>query len=242
MMRVGAGLLLGGAACCFAPAGARAFSDLERYSMPSMEGGGGGRFFTGSPIDGYACGVCHQGGQEPNVIVYGLPIEGYVPGQTYDVEIAWDNPQLYHSLHLEFIDPVGRGPAGGLALLGKTLADAASRCGLKPDEEVAEFFYTGDGRQILGVEACGAAHLRFRFTAPDLPEVVFAGSVVRSNSSVSPDGDGVHNLNRVLRRVGEPNQATSKCSFGAADARDGGLAWGLLGLLAALLARRARRR
>src|SRR5262245_23122316 len=40
---------------------ARAFSDPTIYGKyPSQKlGGGGGRYFTGSPADGYSCSVCH---------------------------------------------------------------------------------------------------------------------------------------------------------------------------------------
>jgi hypothetical protein len=46
------------------PLPVHAFSDPARFGKyPEEEGGlggGGGRFFTGSPADGYGCSVCHK--------------------------------------------------------------------------------------------------------------------------------------------------------------------------------------
>jgi hypothetical protein len=232
-----------GAACWLARAPAHAFSDLERYPQPSLEGGGGGRLFTGSPADGYACSVCHEGGPEPQVVVYGLPIDGYVPGQTYNVEVVWSDPDpsVEHSMHLEIVDRTTRRAAGTVALLDDASVDAAARC-RSAKQEPADYTIEGEGRQVVGVSPCGASHLRFRFTAPDLPEAIFAGSVVRSDSHASPEGDGVQNLSLALRRAGEPNRAVANCTITGARADGAGLLLGALGLLGAALARRSGRR
>jgi hypothetical protein len=229
---------------CAAPAArVRAFSDIERFPQSVQEGGGGGRLFTGSPADGYACNVCHLGGEEPSVIVYGLPIDGYVPGQIYDVEVAWNNAAGSHALHLEIVNEFTKRAAGRVALIDPATIDARGRCGSLPNEKPADYILEGEGRQILGSQGCGASSLRFRFMAPDLPQIVFAGSVVRAGEpQASPNGDGVQNLNRVLRRAGEPNQAASSCALTAAGPSGAGLWCGVLLMLAlALLLSRARR-
>jgi hypothetical protein len=41
-----------------APPAAHAYSELERFGEPAVDGGGGGRYFTGAPTDGYSCHVC----------------------------------------------------------------------------------------------------------------------------------------------------------------------------------------
>ncbi len=217
----------------------QAFSDLERFPQASTTGGGGGRLFTGSQRDGYACSVCHRGGLEPSVVVAGLPLDGYVPGQTYDVEITWDNAGAAHALHAEIVNSDGRA-GGSVSLLDPALVDARGRCGSLPAEDPADYMIEGEGRQILGVSGCGASHLLFRFTAPDLPEVTFVGSVVRSDSSASAEGDGVENLHRVLRRVGEPPpKAVSNCTVrSAGHTASCTPLLGLFGLLGAALARR----
>jgi hypothetical protein len=229
---------------CVAPAASvRAFSDIERFPRSVQEGGGGGRLFTGSPADGYACSVCHLGGEEPSVIVYGLPIDGYVPGQTYDVEVAWNNVAGSHALHLEIVDEATKRGAGRVSLIDPATIDARGRCGSLPNEKPADYILEGEGRQIIGSQGCGASSVRFRFTAPNVPEIVFAGSVVRAGEpQASPEGDGVQNLNRVLRRAGEPNQAASTCALTAARRSGAGLWCGVLLMLAlALRLPRARR-
>lgn len=71
---------------------AHAYSSPEAYASPSNEGGGGGRWFSGSPAEGYTCNVCHvaagSGAHFP-LRVSGLPRDGYVAGQTYDVLLDW---------------------------------------------------------------------------------------------------------------------------------------------------------
>jgi len=46
--------------------------------------------YTGSPLDGETCAVCHTSTvQAANIIeIVGLPAEGYVPGDTYTVKIT----------------------------------------------------------------------------------------------------------------------------------------------------------
>jgi hypothetical protein len=238
-----ASCLLLGALAWLSPTGrVRAFSDIERFPAPVAEGGGGGRLFTGSPVDGYACSVCHEGGVEPNVAIFGLPPAGYVPGQTYEIQVVWDGAVASHAMHIEFLDERTRRAAGSVALVDPATIDASGRCGGRPEEKPADYIIEGQGRQIIGVQGCGSSRLRFRFTAPNLREVVLAGSVVRSNSKASADGDGVQNLNRILRRAGEPNPADSGCALAVAP-RAGVARWlAVLALLGSLLRWRARRR
>ncbi len=69
-----------------------AFSEPAYYPSDPAGGGGGGRWFTGSPAEGYGCSVCHTGSptqQQYPLYVEGLPAAGYVPGATYDVRLTW---------------------------------------------------------------------------------------------------------------------------------------------------------
>jgi hypothetical protein len=70
---------------------AQAFSDPAIYGQyPTKEKeGGGGRFFTGSPAEGYDCSVCHTGQGSFPVYQTGLPLDGYIPGQPYLISLTW---------------------------------------------------------------------------------------------------------------------------------------------------------
>ncbi|HYJ08118.1 MAG TPA: DUF2271 domain-containing protein [Polyangiaceae bacterium] len=68
---------------------ARAFSEPKLYGDLPAEGGGGGRYFTGSPADGYGCGSCHTGQGSFPIAITGLPVDGYVPGKPYVVRVSW---------------------------------------------------------------------------------------------------------------------------------------------------------
>jgi hypothetical protein len=68
---------------------AHAFADPLYFAKSADEGGGGGRWFTGSPADGYGCGVCHLPNQAEKLVVEGLPKNGYVPDKDYYIRIAW---------------------------------------------------------------------------------------------------------------------------------------------------------
>jgi hypothetical protein len=68
---------------------AQAFTDPTFFSKEAKIGGTEGRWFTGAPTDGYGCDVCHTGKPGENLVVEGLPKNGYVPGKEYQVRIAW---------------------------------------------------------------------------------------------------------------------------------------------------------
>jgi hypothetical protein len=87
-----------GAFACFllAASGAssvRAYSAPEAYVEPASTGGGGGRWFTGSPADGFSCGVCHlpsHGLPEFPLYVAGLPLDtGYSLGSKHEINLSW---------------------------------------------------------------------------------------------------------------------------------------------------------
>jgi hypothetical protein len=71
---------------------ARAFSEPLSYFDDPANGGGGGRWFTGSPAEGYGCSVCHTGTPTQPTWAFqveGLPSAGYVPGSVYDLRLTW---------------------------------------------------------------------------------------------------------------------------------------------------------
>lgn len=72
---------------------AHAFNGTGSFGLATMpNGGGGGRFFTGSPRDGFTCEVCHRPKEGHNrsleLRVKGLS-EPIVPGKTYRLTIEW---------------------------------------------------------------------------------------------------------------------------------------------------------
>ncbi len=68
---------------------AQAYRLADRFGADIDIGGGGGRYFTGSPQDGYTCGVCHVGAPAPDFELLGLPnpLE-YQPGTQVLLELT----------------------------------------------------------------------------------------------------------------------------------------------------------
>jgi len=217
---------------------AHAYSDQDRFALASEKGGGAGRYFTGSPADGFGCSVCHTGGTAPRVQVRGLP-ENFVPGTTYDLELSWDNPMLSHSLNLEFVTEQGAA-AGTLALPAETAIGAVERCDGKRDGEVATKLYAVGARQVLALADCGASLVRARWTAPQATEVTFAAAIVRSDSSAKPEGDGVAEISRTMLADGVSRTAEGGCA--THDGKSSTSLWLLALLTLSSRARRLRRR
>lgn len=119
---------------------ARAFSDPTVYGQyPSQQlGGGGNRFFTGSLADGYTCSVCHTAPVAYSFPLYqsGLPLNGYIPGTTYVVTLAWPEAAAWAArvgtpmtgLAAEFVAE-DAGPSGNLQLqIDALIANDVERC------------------------------------------------------------------------------------------------------------------
>jgi hypothetical protein len=106
---------------------------------PATRGFGAGRYFTGSPADGYSCEVCHSA--TPNysfpLAHKGLPLDGYVPGEQYKIEITWpEATNAYAMAQTQGLNPVTTllaefvaedgGPAGTVAFPNKSERAPAS--------------------------------------------------------------------------------------------------------------------
>ena len=80
-------------ACLYAASPARAYSSSEAFIEPPATGGGGGRWFSGSPADGFSCGVCHlpaTGLRKFPLYVAGLPSEaGYTLASKQQIVLSW---------------------------------------------------------------------------------------------------------------------------------------------------------
>ena len=206
------------------PARVLAYSDRAEFGYPAAVGGGDGRYFTGSPADGYTCKSCHVQGKPAQVYVLGLPEAGYVPAAKYEITVDWSDDLTAVSANVEITDMVGR-RAGTVRLaqgdelqdpeLCETPAVPAARVLDVVPRTQSDLGYCSrskerrpnDCRQVLYVSSCGAQRLRFLWTAPswDIGPLWFAGSVVSADGDGSNEGDGVTDLGRVF--ASEKSQA-----------------------------------
>lgn len=215
---------------------AHAFSDPTLFAAPAAEGGGNGRYFTGSPVDGLACGVCHQGGTAPALSITGLPGE-LEPRRRYEVSLVWDNAVASHALQLELVDAEGAHP--DTELLALDALPSTSRCEGDESGEPAVYLTSVGPRRIVGVQDCGASELSFAFTAPDSSALYFALGMVASDGSATASGDGVLELRTTLDQVGQAASFSGgACSFQGAP--PSGAPFFVFGLLGIGLARRRR--
>jgi hypothetical protein len=220
------------------PTRALAFSDPERFTAPTHEGGGGGRFFTGSWADGFTCAVCHRGGSAPAINIAGLPRAGFSPGQIVEAELTFGSGPGNHSLALEVVDGGGRDL--GLELLPDDQISISERCGATQEAKRASYISQLGARRILGMEACEARAVRFRFRTPQTDRAMLVATVLASDNSATIEGDGVTEVTQLLYQNPSAARAAedSGCSpnSGPADLRT---SFALL-LLAALWRYRSR--
>jgi hypothetical protein len=251
---------------CLLPTGAaRAYSAFPDYVMPIEEGGGGARFFTGTPADGYGCDSCHRGAVGSELTIQGLPADGYEPGASYEVTLSWGSAP-HVALIAEASTEAGR-PAGEVSLppyatwTPEQLCEsgdfpAADVCLLEPGSEgccreldpMRDACGFSGQRSALWVPDCGSRLARMVWTAPAGGDVWFGVSMVTSDLQNDAEGDGVTAWRRLMRPRGsstELDAVTGDCSVRPAARGDGA---GLLGVVCAgmvfvgALRRRARRR
>lgn len=190
----------------------RAYSNFADYVRPIEEGGGGGRLFTGAPADGHGCEVCHRGAEGANLDVIGLPSDGYAPGETYEITLAWPEP-THIALMAEFADLAGQ-PAGVLALTPYDSWEAGQQCEngfpaadvCRPDaadptaagccrdfDSTRDACSLPDSRSVFWVPDCGSKLARLQWTAPNpaVGDVWFSTVMVTSDVGFDALGDGV---------------------------------------------------
>lgn len=214
------------------------YSSPNSYPQPVIpEGGGGGRWFTGSPADGFDCSVCHAGGEPLALDIIGLPVEGWIPGQSYDVAIGWADPTAHVALLAEFARADGAG-IGEVALSPEDLLLPEERCG--GGFRAAKLFALDQDRQITSLGDCGAKLLRVQWTAPaqvDEDAWLFLAGV-HADASDDPSGDGV--MVERIRLPGPASRGPEGCAIVETSRAPVGFA--LLGLLALALVRPRRGR
>jgi hypothetical protein len=219
---------------CAWPAVAFAYSDPTLYAEPTDIGGGAGRWFTGSSADGYGCDVCHTGGAGPDLSITGLPVDGFMPGQNYEIDIQWpEKAQL--ALIAEFTDEQRHG-AGTLTLPRPEATKEFERCALDEGGQLPTGLFAAEsGRNLFSVIDCGAKATRVRWTAPAVAggPVWFNLGFVASNEDAMPGGDGVTMVRRALHAAGAALDArpiAQGCSV-ALDSRPEGSRRGSIGFL-----------
>jgi hypothetical protein len=188
----------------FQLARAAAYAEPRSFGESVMLGGGGAKFFTGSHAEGYTCQVCHTGGHAPPLQIIGLPIDGYVPGQTYPITIDWPDELPAVGLNLELTDEVGN-RFGELAAIDPAFLSPADLCSGGEATSASETFDLPNGRRVLAVARCGQHQTTFLWKAPaQLGQGWISGSAVASNRKKDILGDGVTNISRVFGAQGAP--------------------------------------
>jgi hypothetical protein len=231
------------------PRAALAFSDSVSFALPPTAAGGGNRYFTGSPADGYTCKVCHSGGPEPALRVLGLPTSGYDAGVSYEVVLDWSDAIDKFSAALEFTDANG-GVAGSVRLPPDAELLPAEFCEpASAGVPAASLAAAPNGRQVVSLPDCGAKQLRLLWTAPTadraLGPIWFAGSAVVSNGEGDPSGDGVTDFTRIIgpRASGNPLLSSTGAGCSAMPVKSTAGLWpGLTLLIGSSLVRARRRR
>ncbi|MEM6291911.1 MAG: hypothetical protein AAGA54_11620 [Myxococcota bacterium] len=204
------------------------FSTPAAYPQPVTEGGGGGRFFTGSHGDAFGCVSCHPAEGTVGLVLDGLP-EAYQPGSTYTVTVTWPDEPRPVSVVAEWVDDDGFG-VGRTRLAPESILEDEDRCA---SGSVAPALYDAeDERTVIGMPACGATQLRLQWTAPeaDVGTVAFHLGAVGSDDSEDPSGDAVEQRSV---NVAGPDAAAEGCSTGGRSTH--------LSLLLLLLGLRLRR-
>lgn len=273
--------LLGLALC--APSTALGYSDTAAFARdPSADttGGGGGIYFTGSPRQhGLDCAACHEGGPPGTALTLAalaggdrarLFEDGYEPGQTYELEVAFygegltpsggcegheDEPCDVNLFALEILD--GEGVATGAFCPSVPAAGPAHRCdrcgerrarGTIAEDDCAVIVADGfDGG--ASVWRNGITAYSFFWTAPaeDLGPLTLyvsavdgAGRAAEGDEATSFEGDGVITLSVPLSSPSRRYEPPSSCT--STGLSEGAATLLLPGLLALALFTRRRLR
>lgn len=212
-------LVIGVLLACGVTNHAEAFRLPTNFNTAAAVGGSAGRYFTGSPLDRYTCKVCHSGGAAPNVLVAGLPLAGYTPGETYPILIDWDDTLPSVAFNLEVTD--GAGHAFGTFSLPplETLAPG-ELCGAKAGAVILP----GMERTLAIMTECGAHQSTILWTAPAAtinpsgnpagPSAWLSGSLLAADKDGSILGDGVSDLSHVLGLAGQAPPAATQIQAG----------------------------
>lgn len=134
-MKVDRSLLFALLACAFAASSAHAYSSPDAYAELPAKGGGGGRWFSGSPADGYSCSVCHsslEGQRQFPLYVTGLPLEGYTVQEAREVVISWPEfAQRWREIKPDPMAPIAPGAAvPAMSMIAEFVAESGKASGV----------------------------------------------------------------------------------------------------------------
>lgn len=232
---------------------AHAYSDPSSYPLPVREGGGGGRWFTGSAVDGFGCNVCHDASGDLQISVTGLPeATGYTANHDYEVWVQWPRELEHLAMVLELVDD--RGVRAGSLQLPRFEATTPDEHCTEPGAEkmsASSVIDAESGRQFATVIDCGSRAMRVLWTAPATTTgtVWLAGGLVGSNDDASTDGDVSVMLQRAIKPEGTSsmpvewtNSAGCSASGGPSGASRSWLSFTALLGVAGVRARRTRKR
>jgi hypothetical protein len=237
LLRASAALLLGALCLASRPSSVRAYSSFSDYVRPIQEGGGGGRLFSGTPVDGYGCDVCHAGAEGAELEVFGLPEDGYVPGQSYEITLRWPENVPHVAVMAELSDMRGQ-PLGTTSLVPYAAWQQGEIC--ENDFPAGDLCRVGSGndgccrdleptrdacslpgsRNVLWVLDCASRFARMIWTAPpaNAGDAWFSAEMVTSNLQNDVAGDGVTSVVARIRPKGasdEVSAAVGECHAAA---------------------------
>jgi hypothetical protein len=147
-------------------------------------------------------------------------VDGYMPGQTYKIVIAWADTLKSVALNFEMSDRAGRG-SGLLMGPDPTQLTAEDLC---PGTTTTGLVVGSAVREVgLGAD-CGAHRATVLWTAPLPatdpqsiaigPDAVFSGSLVSSDKDGTVNGDSVTDFSRIISPVGQAQPPVTKVSAG----------------------------
>lgn len=122
-------------ACASVTQVARAYSTPDAYIEEPTKGGGGKRWFTGSPADGYGCSVCHsavEGQRELPLYVTGLPLDGYTVAEAREVVLSWpEMSQRWREIKPDPMAPALPGaPVPAMGMVAELVAESGKASGI----------------------------------------------------------------------------------------------------------------
>ncbi len=113
---------------------AHAYSTPDAYAENPLAGGGGGRWFSGSPADGFGCSICH--GSPPTqrsfpMYVTGLPLNGYTLAESREIVLAWPEfAQRWRELRPDPTMPLPpTAPAPAMGMIAELVAESGKASG-----------------------------------------------------------------------------------------------------------------
>ncbi len=122
--------------CCLCAAwapSAHAYSTPDAFITNPVSGGGGGRWFSGSPADGFGCSVCHTGDASARfpLLVSGLALDGYEPNTLREIVLSWPEfSQRWKELRPNAMAPADpAAPAPAMGLIAELVAESGKASG-----------------------------------------------------------------------------------------------------------------